>query len=55
MISKNNKRVSVTIPKDVYEEILKIAKQLNMTFSKTLLILLNGICVEMLEKADKKN
>lgn len=55
MISKNNKRVSITMPKEVYIEILNIAKQLNMTFSKTLLMLLNGSCVEMLEKADKKN
>lgn len=55
MISKNNKRVSITMPKEVYVEILKIAKGINKSFSKTLLILLNGSCAEMLEKADKKN
>ena len=55
MISKNNKRVSVTMPKEVYEEILKIAKHINMSFSKTLLTLLNCSCVEMLEKTEEKN
>lgn len=55
MISKNNKRVSITMPKEVFAEISNIAKKLNMSFSKTLLILLNGSCVEMLEKAEEKN
>lgn len=55
MISKNNKRVSITMPKEVYVEILKIAKGLNMSFSKTILTLLNCSCIEMLEKAEEKN
>ena len=50
MIAKHNKRVSVTMPKEIYEEILKIAKGLNISFSKTLLILLGSGCAEILEK-----